>query len=198
MSAAVTREPGETQRDGLHVPPLRRTLAALLLPLSMVPVLLLAPSLLRAPELLVRRAAHALAPAHHAARRHAPPDGPRYYLVGPARFEIEAMEGSAGAMTPKVGVSPLDEPELAAREAAQGEQPSILLARGRELTTASGEPLKIPAGHAAPIAVAEHAARADDGQPPSAAAPKARVRWKPVRQSAARRSPARALRGARR
>ncbi len=122
--------------------PLGRALAALILPLSMVPVVLLAPSLFRAPVVLVRHTAHALAPAHHTVRRHPAPDGPRYYLVGPARFEIEAMEGSAGALTPKVGVSPLDEPAWAAQAAALGDDPTVLIARGRELTTASGEPLR--------------------------------------------------------
>ncbi|HEY2766666.1 MAG TPA: hypothetical protein VGI76_00305 [Solirubrobacteraceae bacterium] len=123
---------------------LGRALAALLLPLSMAPVLLLAPSLLRAPAVLVRHAAHALAPAHHKVH-HIPPEGPSYFLVGPARFEIEAMEGAAGDFTPKVGVSPLNEPEWAARVAAAGVEhrdPLVLLARGRELTTASGEPLR--------------------------------------------------------
>lgn len=129
----------------LRRPSFGRVLAALLLPLSMVPVLLLAPSLMRAPAILVRHAAHALAPAHHKVH-HIPPEGPSYFLVGPARFEIEAMEDVAGDFTPKVGVSPLNEPEWAARAAAasgaEDRDPLVLLARGRELTTASGEPLR--------------------------------------------------------
>jgi hypothetical protein len=135
----------EVRRMSWRRPPLGRALAMLLLPISMVPVLLLAPSLVRAPAILVRHAAHALAPAHHRVHHHPPPQGPRYFLVGPARFEIEAMEGAAGSFTPKVGVSPLDEPEWAARAAAVSgtadSEPLVLLARGRELTTASGEPL---------------------------------------------------------
>jgi hypothetical protein len=123
--------------------PFRRTLAALLLPASLIPVLLLAPSLARAPMTLWRKTAHALAPAHHAIHREAP--GPRYYLVGPARLEIEVLEGSAGTLTPKVGVSPFAEPEAAARAAAgpnaQADRPIVLIAPGRELTTASGQPL---------------------------------------------------------
>ncbi len=122
-------------------PRMGRMLAMLLLPISMAPVVLLAPSLFRAPVVLVRHAAHALAPAHHAVHRHPAPQGPRYYLVGPARFEIEAMEGAAGALTPKVGVSPLNEPEWAAQAAALSDDPSVLLARGREITDASGAPL---------------------------------------------------------
>ena len=47
----------------LHLP-FRRAFAALLLPVSLVPVLLLAPSLVRAPATLWRHTAHALAPAH--------------------------------------------------------------------------------------------------------------------------------------
>ncbi len=125
-----------------RMPRLGRVLAALLLPISTVPVVLLAPSLVRAPEVLVRHTAHALAPAPHTTHRHPAPLGPRYYLVGPARFEIEAMEGAAGTLTPKVGVSPLNEPEWAARAAARGEDPAVLVARGRETTDASGNPLR--------------------------------------------------------
>jgi hypothetical protein len=124
---------------------LKRTFAALLLPLSLLPVVLLAPSLARAPATLWRKTAHALAPAHHAAAHHAP-SGPRYFLLGPARLEIEVLEGAAGVLTPQVGVSPLAEPEWAVRDAAgpnaQEQAPSVLLARGRELTTASGQPLR--------------------------------------------------------
>jgi hypothetical protein len=131
----------------LQEPLLRRVLAALLLPISLVPVLLLAPSLVRAPATLWRHTAHALAPAHPRVV-HRPAPGPRYYLVGPARLEIDVLEDSvAGALTPKVGYSPLAEPEWAAQSAAAREgsrTPSVLIARGRELTTASGEPLHIP------------------------------------------------------
>jgi hypothetical protein len=134
----------EPARAGGRRVPFGRALAALVLPLSMVPVVLLAPSLFRAPVVLARHAAHALAPAHHRAVRH-PREGPLYYLVGPARLEIETFEAAAGAMTPKVGVSPLNEPEWAARAAAEAvgsEQPSVLLARGRETTDATGRPLR--------------------------------------------------------
>ena len=131
----------------LQEPLLRRALAALLLPISLVPVLLLAPSLVRAPATLWRHTALALAPAHPRKAHHEAP-GPRYYLVGPARLEIDVLEdGYAGALTPKVGYSPLAEPEWAAQAAAAlegSDTPSVLLARGRELTTASGEPLHIP------------------------------------------------------
>ncbi|HEY3758322.1 MAG TPA: hypothetical protein VGL37_01055 [Solirubrobacteraceae bacterium] len=131
----------------LQAPLLRRVLAALLLPISLVPVLLLAPSLVRAPATLWRHTAHALAPAHPR-KVHHEAAGPRYYLVGPARLEIDVLEdGYAGALTPKVGYSPFAEPEWAAQSAAQLEgsrTPSVLIARGRELTTASGEPLHIP------------------------------------------------------
>jgi hypothetical protein len=131
----------------LQEPLLRRALAALLLPISLVPVLLLAPSLVRAPVTLWRHIAHALAPAHPR-KVHHEASGPRYYLVGPARLELNVLEDSnAGVLTPKVGYSPLAEPEWAARGAAALEgsaRPSVLIARGRELTTASGQPLHIP------------------------------------------------------
>lgn len=130
----------------LQEPLLRRALAALLLPISLVPVLLLAPSLVRAPATLWRHTAHALAPAHPR-KVHHEASGPRYYLVGPARLELDVVEaGFAGALTPKVGYSPLAEPEWAAQSATAlegGHTPIVLLARGRELTTASGEPLHI-------------------------------------------------------
>ncbi len=132
----------------LREPLLRRVLAALLLPISLVPVLLLAPSLVRAPATLWRHTAHALAPAHPRKVHHHVASGPRYYLVGPARLELDVLEaGYAGALTPKVGYSPLAEPEWAAQGAAALEgsrTPSILIARGRELTTASGQPLYVP------------------------------------------------------
>jgi hypothetical protein len=125
--------------------PFRRALAALLVPASLVPVLLLAPSLVRAPATLWRHTTHALAPAHHrVVHREAP--GPRYYLVGPARLELDVLEGVAGVLTPKVGYSPFAEPEWAVRVAggpeAQALMPTVLVAPGRELTTASGQPLR--------------------------------------------------------
>jgi len=122
---------------------LRRALAGLLLPLSLVPVVLLAPSLARAPVTLVRHTAHALAPAHAAARPAAREPATPYYLDGPSRVELDVLE-EAGAFTPKLGYSPLAEPVRVAREAidADAEQPSVLIARGRETTTASGQPLR--------------------------------------------------------
>jgi hypothetical protein len=126
--------------------PFKRTLTALLLPASLLPIVLLSPSLVRAPATLWRKTAHALAPAHHAAAVHHAPSGPRYFLVGPARLEIEVLEGTAGSLTPQVGVSPLAEPEWAVRDAAgphaQADAPTVLIARGRELTSASGQPLR--------------------------------------------------------
>jgi hypothetical protein len=139
----------------LHVP-FKRAFAALLLPLSLLPVLLLSPSLVRAPATLWRHTAHALAPAHPRVVHHERP-GPRYYLVGPARLEIDVLEdGLAGALTPKVGYSPLAEPEWAAHGAAAlegSDTPSVLLARGRELTTASGQPLHIPTAPEQPLQI---------------------------------------------
>jgi hypothetical protein len=135
------------ERRELSLPPsLKRLLTALLLPASMVPVVLLAPSLVRAPATLWRHTAHMFAPAHHKPVHHEPL-GPRYYLVGAARLEVETFEGAAGAMTPKVGVSPFAEPAWAAQVAAAdpavhaASVPSVLVARGQELTDASGQPL---------------------------------------------------------
>jgi hypothetical protein len=127
----------------LHLP-FRRAFAALLLPASLLPVLLLSPSLVHAPATLWRKTAHALAPARsRVVHRQAP--GPRYYLVGPSRLEIDMLEGIAGPLTPKVGYSPFAEPAWAARAAvgsdAQRRMPVVLIAPGRELTTASGQPL---------------------------------------------------------
>lgn len=124
--------------------PLRHALAALLLPLSLVPVVLLAPSLARAPATLYEHAARALAPAHAAPRVVPREPGTPYYLDGPSRVELDVL-GEAGAFTPKLGYSPLAEPTWAA-SAALGAgvagQPSVLIARGRETTTASGQPLR--------------------------------------------------------
>ncbi len=159
MSAQLApgaREQSTTLAEGRHVslhPPLRRVLAALVLPASLIPVALLAPSLVRAPATLWRHTAHALAPAH-AKVHHAPPPGPRYFLVGAARLEVEAYAGGAGVLTPRVGISPFAEPEWAARSAAENTRghgaPIVLIARGRELTDASGRPLGAASGRATP------------------------------------------------
>jgi hypothetical protein len=113
---------------------LKRTLAVLLLPASLLPVLLLSPSLARAPltyarhwEAGVRRL---LAPAHPHRR---PRPGPPYFLVGAARFEVDVFEVGAGALTPQVGVSPLAEPGWAVAEA---DRPLVLIARGAEVDPA--------------------------------------------------------------
>jgi hypothetical protein len=138
-------------------PPVKRLLTALLLPASMVPVVLLAPSLVRAPATLWRHTAHVFAPAHHKPV-HREPQGPRYYLVGAARLEVETFEGAAGAMTPKVGVSPFAEPAWAAQAAVAdpsvhaASAPSVLVARGQELTDASGHPLAAVARRPAAVA----------------------------------------------
>jgi hypothetical protein len=123
---------------------LRRVLAALLLPASLVPVVLLAPSLARAPATLGREVVHALAPAHPRRTVHREPPGPRHFLTGPARFEVDVLEGVAGGLTPQIGYSPFDEPAWAARAAAgpAGTAPIVMVARGRELLSASGQPIQ--------------------------------------------------------
>jgi hypothetical protein len=88
----------------------RRALGTLLLPASLIPVMVLAPSLARAPATLWRRTERALAPAHAKVRHHAP-SGPKYFLVGPARLELNVLTPVAGGLTPQLGVSPLAEPE---------------------------------------------------------------------------------------
>lgn len=123
---------------------LRRLLATLLLPLSLLPVVLLAPSLVRAPATLWQHAARALAPARAPSRPASREPGTPYYLDGPPRVEIDILEED-GAVIPKLGYSPLAEPVWAARAAigdGAGAQPSVLIARGRETTTASGQPLR--------------------------------------------------------
>jgi hypothetical protein len=90
-------------------PALRRALAMLLLPCSLLPVALLAPTLVRAPALLARRsertAARLLAPAHV----RPPRSEPARYPPGASRLERDLFAPVAGPLTPQVGVSPLAE-----------------------------------------------------------------------------------------
>jgi hypothetical protein len=85
--------------------PFKRALAALLLPASLLPVVLLAPSLARAPATLVLRAARLIAPAHEVVHR--APVEPERYPIGASRLEVDVFAPAAGALTPQVGVSPL-------------------------------------------------------------------------------------------
>lgn len=110
-----------------HSLSLRRLLAALLLPASMIPVFVLAPSLARAPATLVLRAERFIAPAHRRVHRAAPP-APGRYPAGASRFGVDALDPVAGALTPKVGVSPVAEPELAGAEA---QRPMVLISDGQ-------------------------------------------------------------------
>jgi hypothetical protein len=86
---------------------LRRVLATLLLPASLLPVLILSPSLARAPATLWQHAERLLAPAH-ARVHHAPPPMQRY-PIGASRLEVDVFEPTTGPFTPQVGVSPLAE-----------------------------------------------------------------------------------------
>ncbi len=107
--------------------PLRRVLAALLLPASLLPVLLLAPSLARAPATFVLRLERMVVPAH--ARVYPAPYEPPRYPIGAARLEVDVFEPAAGVLTPQVGVSPLAEHESALERARR---PIVLIAPGRE------------------------------------------------------------------
>ncbi|HWX44471.1 MAG TPA: hypothetical protein VNY52_04020 [Solirubrobacteraceae bacterium] len=91
----------------IHPLPLRRLLAILLLPGSLIPVVMLSPSLARAPATLWQRTERLLAPAH-ARVHHAPPPMQRYPM-GAARLEVDVFEPTTGSFTPQVGVSPLAE-----------------------------------------------------------------------------------------
>ncbi len=79
----------------------------LLLPLSLLPVVLLAPSLARAPETLVVRLERIVAPAHPPVHR-TPDESPRY-PPGASRLERDIFAPVARILTPQVGVSPLAE-----------------------------------------------------------------------------------------
>jgi hypothetical protein len=95
------------ERAITHRLSLKRMLAALLLPGSLIPVLVLSPSLARAPATLWQRAERLLAPAHVSVH-HAPPPMQRY-PIGASRLEVDAFEVVAGILTPQVGISPLAE-----------------------------------------------------------------------------------------
>jgi hypothetical protein len=107
--------------------PIRRALAALLLPGSLVPVLLLAPTLARAPVTLLARLERMVAPAH--VRVYREPAEPPRYPIGAARLEVEVFAPTAGVLTPQVGVSPLAEHETALERARR---PIVLIAGGQE------------------------------------------------------------------
>ncbi len=102
--------------------PIRRALAALLLPGSLIPVVLLAPSLARAPATLVLRAERLVVPAH--ASVHRAPPAPARYPSGASRFGVDVLNPVARALAPKVGVSPVVEPELAG---ATADRPIVLI-----------------------------------------------------------------------
>jgi hypothetical protein len=102
---------------------LRRVLAGLLLPASLLPVLLLAPSLARAPATFVLRLERMVVPVH--ARVYPAPYEPPRYPIGAARLEVDVFEPAAGVMTPQVGVSPLAEHESALERARR---PIVLIA----------------------------------------------------------------------
>jgi hypothetical protein len=86
---------------------LRRGLAMLLLPLSLLPIVLLAPSLVRAPATLVVRLERMVVPAHRPVYR-APYELPRY-PPGAPRLERDIFAPVARILTPQVGVSVLAE-----------------------------------------------------------------------------------------
>jgi hypothetical protein len=95
---------------------IRRVLALLVLPASLFPVLMLSPSLVRAPATLWRRVipptgAHIVRVSRH--------PRPELLLIGAARFEVDAFEPLAGALTPRVGVSPLSAPGQPIRPALE-------------------------------------------------------------------------------
>jgi hypothetical protein len=102
--------------------PLRRGLAMLLLPLSLVPIVVLSPSLVRAPGVLVQRAERVLAPARGGGRVggpsiHRAPYEPPRYPPGASRLERDVFAPVAGPLTPQVGVSPLAEHQTTAEAA---------------------------------------------------------------------------------
>jgi hypothetical protein len=99
-----------SQPAGSTSSPIRRALAILLLPASLLPVVLLAPTLARAPATLVVRLERIVAPARASGApiRRAPYEPPRY-PPGAPRLERDVFETVAGILTPQVGVSVLAE-----------------------------------------------------------------------------------------
>jgi hypothetical protein len=104
---------------------LRRVLAMLLLPGSLLPVLVLSPSLARAPATLWRHTERLVAPP---SVHHAPPPMQRY-PIGAARLEVDVFEPTTGPFTPQVGVSPLAEHVPWARPAFE---PMVVIGEARE------------------------------------------------------------------
>jgi hypothetical protein len=107
---------------------IRRLLATLLLPASLLPVVLLAPSLARAPFTLGRRIERVVAPPH--ARVYPAPPEPQRYLLGAPRLEVDVFAPATGSFTPKVGVSPLDERTAPPRRAPD---PAALIVEGPDV-----------------------------------------------------------------
>jgi hypothetical protein len=105
----------------------RRGLAMLLLPLSLLPIVLLAPSLVRAPATLVVHLERMVAPAHAAVHR--VPHEPARYPPGASRLERDIFAPVARILTPQVGVSPLAEHQT--RE-EKGHAPILLVTREPE------------------------------------------------------------------
>jgi hypothetical protein len=103
--------------SAVHRLSLRRALAALLLPASLLPVVLLAPSLARAPATLVLRLERMVVPVH--ARVFPAPYEPPRYPPGASRLERDVFAPVAGPLTPQVGVSVLAEHESPEERAHQ-------------------------------------------------------------------------------
>src|ERR1700727_2097700 len=112
---------GEPEQAGPNSS-LRRMFAMLLLPLSLLPVVLLAPSLARAPETLVVRLERIVAPAHPPVHR-TPDEFPRY-PPGASRLERDIFAPVARILTPQVGVSPLAEHQTSEEKA---HAPAVLI-----------------------------------------------------------------------
>jgi hypothetical protein len=82
---------------------IKRGLAMLLLPLSLLPIVLLAPTLARAPATLVVRLERMVMPAQRPVHR--APHEPARYPPGASRLERDIFAPAARILTPQVGVS---------------------------------------------------------------------------------------------